>query len=245
MRCQPPLKSTVYNWLNNNQRCLLCDEKAEQPYPLCVPCETELPWLQDSCQVCALPLPMQGLTCAPCRRRPPAFYCVEAPWHYGFPLDALISRFKYNSHWPLGRLLATLLGRWLSHRYADGLPRPTLLLPVPLSRRRLRQRGYNQAAMLAEWLAAQIDITCNGQVIQRVLDTPAQQGLSAKARKRNLRQAFCVADSAPLQGRHVALVDDVLTTGATAQALASLLLKAGARRVDVYCLARTAKPGSA
>ncbi|MGH8462798.1 MAG: ComF family protein, partial [Pseudomonas sp.] len=97
---------------------MLCDEKAEQPYPLCVPCETELPWLQDGCQVCALPLPMQDLTCAPCRRRPPAFYCVEAPWHYGFPLDALISRFKYNSHWPLGRLLATLLGRWLSQRYA-------------------------------------------------------------------------------------------------------------------------------
>ncbi|MCY1179704.1 comF family protein [compost metagenome] len=143
----------VYKWLNNNHTCLLCNETAEQPYPLCVACEAELPWLEDGCQVCALPLPMHGLTCGQCSRRAPAFYRVEAPWHYGFPLDALISRFKYHSQWPLGHLLAQLLGRWLTHRFSDGLPRPALLLPVPLSRRRLRQRGYNQAAMLARWLA--------------------------------------------------------------------------------------------
>lgn len=245
MRCQPPLKGMVYKWLNNNHACLLCDEPAEQPYPLCVACEAELPWLDDGCQTCALPLPMQGLTCAECRRRPPAFYRVEAPWHYGFPLDALISRFKYNSQWPLGNLLAQLLGRWLNHRYNEDLPRPALLLPVPLSRRRLRQRGYNQAAMLARWLSGHTGIACNEQVLTRLLDTAAQQGLSARDRQRNLRQAFSVTSAAPIEGHHVALVDDVLTTGATAQALASLLLNAGARRVDVYCLARTAKPGSA
>jgi len=235
----------VYKWSNSNHACLLCNEPAEQPYPLCVACEAELPWLQDGCQVCALPLPMHGLTCAECRRRAPAFFRVEAPWHYGFPLDALISRFKYNSQWPLGHLLAQLLGRWLCYRYSEDLPRPALLLPVPLARRRLRQRGYNQAAMLAKWLSGHTGIACNEQVLKRVLDTPAQQGLKARARKRNLRQAFVVANAQAIEGRHLALVDDVLTTGATAQTLASLLLKAGARRVDVYCLARTAKPGSA
>ncbi|MNJ54515.1 DNA utilization protein GntX [compost metagenome] len=245
MRCQPRLKSMVYKWLNSNHICLLCNEPAEQPYPLCVACEAELPWLQDGCQVCALPLPMHGLTCAECRRRAPAFFRVEAPWHYGFPLDALISRFKYNSQWPLGHLLAQLLGRWLCYRYSEDLPRPALLLPVPLARRRLRQRGYNQAAMLAKWLSGHTGIACNEQVLKRVLDTPAQQGSKARARKRNLRQAFVVANAQAIEGRHLALVDDVLTTGATAQTLASLLLKAGARRVDVYCLARTAKPGSA
>ncbi|CAM3645558.1 DNA utilization protein GntX [compost metagenome] len=245
MHCQPQLKILVYNWLFNNHACLLCNEAAEQPYPLCVACESELPWLDDRCQVCALPLPMHGLVCGQCSRRPPAFYRVEAPWHYGFPVDALVTRFKHNSQWPLGRLLAQLLGRWLIHRFDEGLPRPALLLPVPLSRRRLRQRGYNQAGMLGNWLAQQLGISCSEQVLTRTLDTPAQQGLKAKARKRNLRQAFAVHDSSLIAGRHVALVDDVLTTGATAQALASLLLKAGARRVDVYCLARTAKPGSA
>ncbi|MEG0246577.1 MAG: ComF family protein [Pseudomonas sp.] len=245
MRCQPDLKSLVYKWLNINQPCLLCSEAAEQPYPLCVACEAELPWLEDGCQVCALPLPMQGLTCAQCNRRAPAFYRVEAPWHYGFPLDALVSRFKYHSQWPIGRLLAQLLGGWLTHRYDEGLPRPSLLLPVPLSRLRLRQRGFNQAAMLAHWLARHTGIACNERVLKRLIDTPTQQGLSARARKRNLRQAFAVANADAVKGRHVALVDDVLTTGTTAQALASLLLKAGARRVDVYCLARTAKPGNA
>lgn len=245
MRCQPQLKSMVYKWLNNNQFCLLCNEASEQPYPLCVACEAELPWLEEGCQICALPLPMQGLTCGQCNRRPPAFYRVEAPWHYGFPLDALISRFKYHSQWPLGRLLAQLLGRWLVHRYNEDLPRPALLLPVPLSRRRLRQRGYNQAAMLAHWLAEYTGISCNDRALKRLVDTPAQQGLTARERKRNLHQAFAVENADVLEGRHLALIDDVLTTGATAQALASLLLKAGARRVDVYCLARTAKPGSA
>jgi len=245
MHCQPQLKSMVYKWLNNNHDCLLCNETADQPYPLCVACEAELPWLEDGCQVCALPLPMHGLTCGQCSRRAPAFYRVEAPWHYGFPLDALISRFKYHSQWPLGHLLAQLLGRWLTHRFSDGLPRPALLLPVPLSRRRLRQRGYNQAAMLARWLAAHTGIACDERILRRLVDTPAQQGLNARQRKRNLRQAFAVENVDRLEGRHLALIDDVLTTGATAQALASLLLKAGARRVDVYCLARTAKPGSA
>ncbi|MFK8330428.1 ComF family protein [Pseudomonas sp. BJa5] len=245
MHCQPPLKTLVYNWLNNNRACLLCSEPAEQRYPLCVACEAELPWLEDGCQVCALPLPMNGLTCGQCSRRAPAFHRVEAPWHYGFPLDALISRFKYQRQWPLGRLLAQLLGRWLMHRYSEGLARPTALLPVPLACRRLRQRGYNQAAMLARWLAGQIGIPCNERVLKRQVDTPAQQGLSARARQRNLRLAFTVEHAEAIEGRHLALVDDVLTTGATAQALASLLLKAGAARVDVYCLARTAKPGSA
>ncbi|MGH8487088.1 MAG: ComF family protein, partial [Pseudomonas sp.] len=159
--------------------------------------------------------------------------------------DALVSRFKYHSQWPIGRLLAQLLGGWLTHRYDEGLPRPSLLLPVPLSRLRLRQRGFNQAAMLAHWLARHTGIACNERVLKRLIDTPTQQGLSARARKRNLRQAFAVANADAVKGRHVALVDDVLTTGTTAQVLASLLLKAGARRVDVYCLARTAKPGSA
>ncbi|TDF82923.1 ComF family protein [Pseudomonas sp. H9] len=245
MRCQPPLKIMVYKWLNNNQSCLLCDEPAEQHYPLCVACEAELPWLQDGCQVCALPLPMHGMTCGQCSRRPPAFYRVEAPWYYGFPLDALISRFKYNSQWPLGNLLAQLLGRWLAHRFNEGLPRPALLLPVPLSRRRLRQRGYNQAAMLARWLTGHTDIPYTERALKRVIDTPAQQGLSARKRQRNLRQAFAVENPELIEGRHVALIDDVMTTGATAQALANLLLNAGARRVDIYCLARTAKPGSA
>jgi len=112
-----------------------------------------------------------------------------------------------------------------------------------LAKRRLRERGFSQAGMLTRWLSAQLGIGCDERLLLRTRETPAQQHLDAKARRRNLRQAFCVAGHTSLQGRHVAVIDDVLTTGTTAQAIAEVLAKAGARRVDVYCLARTPKPG--
>lgn len=245
MYCQPLLKNLVYKCLLINQSCAICDEPAQQRIPLCLACEGELPWLDEQCLICALPLPMQGLTCAQCHRRRPAFTKVEALWHYGFPIDTLITRFKHHGQWPLGRLMAEALGNCLLHRFAEDLPRPDRLLSVPMARRRLRQRGFNQADMLARWLGTQLGIACDDKLLQRTRDTPAQQALDARARQRNLRQAFSLRPEASLEGLHLALVDDVLTTGATAQALASLLRQAGASRVDVYCLARTPKPGQA
>lgn len=165
------------------------------------------------------------------------------PWRFAFPVDALITRFKHQARWPYGRLLGEHLAHHLEHAFAEGLPRPDLLLPVPLARRRLRQRGFNQAQMLADWLSRPLGIATDARVLERVLDTPAQQQLDAATRRRNLRQAFAIATGADVKGRHLALVDDVLTTGATAEALARLLKRAGAERVDVYCLARTPKPG--
>jgi ComF family protein len=143
----------------------------------------------------------------------------------------------------LGRLLGELLSQHLVHAFDEGLPRPDLLLPVPLAIRRQRQRGFNQAAMLGQWLSTALQLPRQDAWLQRVLDTPAQQQLDAATRKRNLRKAFALASESAVAGRHIALVDDVLTTGATAESLARLLNKAGAARVDVYCLARTPKPG--
>ena len=244
MRCQPQYQGQVYICLKNVQTCLLCDEPAEAQMPMCEACETELPWLGSHCQTCALPLAADGLTCGECLLEPPAFEQVAVPWVYGFPVDSLITRFKHNAKWPFGHLLADVLGQYLQHRFAEDLPRPDVLLPVPLANKRLRRRGFNQAAMLARWLSVSLDLPCEEQVLRRVMDTDAQQDLDAKARKRNLRNAFALTPDAELSGRHFALVDDVLTTGATAQALARLLMNAGAARVDVYCLARTPKPGT-
>ncbi|MGJ7516870.1 ComF family protein [Pseudomonas baetica] len=245
MHCQPRDKTLVYIWSKNKQSCLLCDEVADGATPLCMACETELPWLGDHCQTCALPLPAAGLTCGQCLMRPPAFERVIAPWTYSFPIDSLITRFKHSAKWPFGHLLAELLAQALQHRFEDDLPRPELLLPVPLATRRLRQRGFNQAAMLTRWLSARLDLPCDERLLLRIQDTGAQQALNASERRKNLRSAFALAPDASVKGRHLALVDDVLTTGATAQALAHLLMEAGAARVDVYCLARTPKPGDA
>lgn len=243
MRCQPRHKGSVYIWLKNKQHCLLCDEIADGTLPVCMACETELPWLGNHCQTCALPLPAAGLTCGHCLKQPPAFEQVIAPWTYSFPVDSLITRFKHNAKWPFGRLLAELLVQCLQHRFEDDLQRPHALIPVPLASQRLRQRGFNQAAMLARWLSASLDISCDERLLLRPQDTDAQQALNAEARRKNLRNAFALAPGAVVKGQHLALVDDVLTTGATAQALARLLMDAGAARVDVYCLARTPKPG--
>ena len=97
--------------------------------------------------------------------------------------------------------------------------------------------------MLAQWLGGALKLPVDEHLLERVVDTPPQQQLDAATRRRNLRQAFCLAPGTDIKGRHLALIDDVLTTGATAEALARLLKRAGAVRVDVYCLARTPKPG--
>ena len=242
MRCQPRYEGPVYIWLKNKQPCLLCGEYTDTPQPICTPCESELPWLADQCGVCALPLPMAGLRCGQCAAQPPAFERVLAPWAYDFPVDSLITRFKHQAKWPFGRLMGELLAQSLQHHFDEGLERPDALVPVPLALRRLRQRGFNQATLLARWLSGPLQIPCEENLLRRIQDTPAQQALDAQARRRNLRQAFALAPGASLRNRHLALVDDVLTTGATAEALARLLTDAGAARVDVYCLARTPKP---
>ncbi|WP_263144476.1 ComF family protein [Pseudomonas sp. RIT-PI-AD] len=232
------------SWTRPRLACQLCGAQADHPRaPICNGCQADLPWLRASCQVCALPLPVAGQTCGACLKRPPAFARVEAPWRYGFPLDSLITRFKHQADWPHGRLLGELLAEHLRHAFDEHLPRPDLLLPVPLAAGRLRQRGFNQAEMLAGWLARELALPVERQWLHRERETPAQQGLDGAARRRNLRQAFALSARAAAAGRHLALVDDVLTTGATAEALARLLRRAGAARVDVYCLARTPKPG--
>lgn len=243
MRCQPRVDNQVYIWTKNNHLCLLCGERADTVQPLCSACEAELPWLRGHCTVCALPLPGAGLTCGACLKRPPSFARVEAPWRYDFPLDSLVTRFKHQAQWPLGRLLAGLLSHHLHHAFAEGLARPDFLLPVPLGRKRLRQRGFNQAEMLANWLSTSLQLPTQSAWLLRLQEGAHQQELNAAARRRNLRGAFVLHDRADVRERHLALVDDVLTTGATAETLAQLLRKAGARRVDVYCLARTPKPG--
>ncbi|WP_413043018.1 ComF family protein [Pseudomonas sp. YJ42] len=233
----------VYNWLKLEQFCQLCDERCEAGQSLCGPCEAELPWLGGQCTICALPLPATGAICGQCLKHPPAYDHVAVPWRFAFPVDSLVTRFKHQSRWPFGRLLAEQLARYLQHRFDEGLPRPNMLLPVPLARKRLRQRGFNQAQMLANWLSPVLDIPVQRELLQRIHETPSQQALDAASRRQNLRQAFALTNELQIVGRHVAVIDDVLTTGATAEALARLLKRAGAERVDIYCLARTPRPG--
>ena len=196
------------------------------------------------CPRCALPN-ANGATCGLCLREPPPYRRCVAGVLYGFPWDRLIKRFKFNDQPELATLLAEVLADALSGALAPAdAPPVDCVLPVPLSASRLAERGYNQAWELARRVAALRQLPAAPSLLLRLRDTPHQVGLSRSERARNLHEAMWVdtAASAKLAGRHLALVDDVLTTGGTAVAATRALLAAGAASVDIWVLARTPAP---
>ncbi|WP_374962069.1 ComF family protein [Spongiibacter tropicus] len=233
----------VYKWVNNSlnrllpPRCLCCQQAGQQ---LCPDCEVELPKLGTRCQRCALPLPQSDRLCRHCLRRPPRFTRCLSAFSYRPPVDQLLLSYKHAGHMANGRVLAQL---WMSC-CGDDVRRepPDALIPIPLHWRRRWQRRFNQSRLLAEQWGDAFGLVVT-DALQRRVHTAAQQGLTAAERRRNLRRAFVLSPRANVTGKHLALVDDVLTTGATANAAAVILLDAGARRVDIWCLARTPDPG--
>lgn len=218
--------------------CLLCQLPSNCNKAICDACESELPWLGAHCRQCALPLPpgSSAIRCGQCLKRPPAFARCLCPLRYDFPVGGLINQFKHHGQLAAGALLGEL---WLEacHDRMEAA-QPDLLVPVPLHWRRRWRRGYNQAELLAEQWSSALKIPM-ARAAKRSQGTAAQQGLSASQRRRNLRGAFSVTRPADLSGKHLAVVDDVLTTGATAHSLAAILTRCGACRVDIWCLART------
>jgi ComF family protein len=217
-------------------RCLLCGARGEHGVDLCADCAAELPRNRSCCARCALPLSVPAALCGECQRRAPPWDAAWAPFRYGWPLDRLESRFKFARDLAAGRALATL---W--QREPMPLPRPGLLLPVPLHCARLRQRGYNQALELAKPLAQQFAVRLRHDVLLRSRGTVAQTELDAAARRRNVRGAFALHAGIALPA-HVAILDDVMTTGATLAECARVLKRAGVQRVDVWALARAPSP---
>lgn len=213
------------------QRCVLCADPGG-PDGLCDGCQTDLPWLPAlHCPVCALPA-SQPETCGRCLRRPPAFDDTVAAFSYGFPVDGMIRRLKFHAALPLAEVLALGLQRTLR-----GRTRPDLLLPMPLARSRLRQRGFNQSIEIARPLARALSLKLELDACRRSRDTREQSGLSLAARRGNLRGAFeC---DARLSGADIAVLDDVMTSGTTLDELARTLKLAGARRVTAWVVART------
>ncbi len=209
---------------------------------LCPDCVARYAMVRPRCACCGLALGVAAPRCGDCLRDPPPFTHTVCVADYGFPWDALIGAFKFRGRAELAGLLAA---RLVAAVQAAALPAPALVLPVPLSPRRLADRGYNQAWELARRAAAALQLPADATLLQRPLETAHQAELGRGDRQRNLRTAF-MADPrrrAVLQGAHVALVDDVMTTGATAREASTVLLRAGASAVDLWVLARTPEPG--
>lgn len=211
------------------RRCVLCDAPTRDER-ICGGCEAELPRLPlTRCAVCAVPL-VSGLVCGACLQKPPWFDRVAAAFAYDFPIDALIRAFKYG-----GRLaLAPVLGEALS---GSAAPDADVLVPMPLAPRRLSERGFNQALEIARFVSRRHGIPIVATGCRKPIETPPQAALPWKERAKNVRRAF-VCD-VPLEGLRVAVVDDVLTTGATLNELARVLRKAGAVSVTGWVVART------
>lgn len=241
MRSQLSHLYKVYNWLKMKRTCQLCLLATDHEHAICADCETELPWQLECCPQCALPQHHTQL-CNECVYDKPMFSQVIAPWRFDFPLDSLLNRFKHQRDWAIGKLLAQLLARHLTQCFDQGLAtQPDALIAVPLSARRYAQRGFNQAELLAQWLSKTLNIEHYAQALQREFRSPQQQ-LTAQQRRHNVQGSFHVAKPLNCVGQHLAIVDDVMTTGATCREIAQLLVDQGAKQVDVYCLARTPKP---
>lgn len=207
--------------------CLLC----QSPHgPVCDACLADLPWSQLShCPVCALPADRSEV-CGHCLKEPPAFERTQALFSYSFPVDRLIQRLKYREHLALAPVLGALLAERL-----QGAP-PDAWLPMPLHAARLKERGFNQAAEITRELSARTGVPMRQEWAVRVRDTPPQAGLKREARRKNLRGAFACSDK--VAGLHVGIVDDVMTTGSTLDALAGALMQAGAKEVSCIVVAR-------
>jgi ComF family protein len=212
-------------------RCVICRERGFNGIDLCASCTTRLPWNLTSCLRCGIPLATVG-ACGECLQRPPALTYTRAVFVYGFPLDRLVPRFKFHRDLAAGRLMAGLMTQALA-----SAPRPDAIVPVPLHSRRLRERGYDQALELARPLASAFGLPLRPDLLQRIRPTTPQSELDASQRQRNVAKAFEVPPRIALPA-HIALVDDVMTTGATLQAAARALLSAGAARVDAWVCAR-------
>jgi ComF family protein len=215
------------------EQCSLC--RAPGAEPLCPPCRAGLPWNRIACPRCALPQETgPGHLCAGCAQSPPPFDAGWSAFRYAAPIDGVVQRFKYHADFRGGRWLGAEMARVLAQRPA---PLPALLLPVPLHAGRLRRRGYNQALELARSLGRELSIPVAPQLARRQRPTADQIGKTAVERRRNIKGAFMV-DGAGVDGRHIALVDDVMTTGSTLAELARVCRKAGAARIEVWTAAR-------
>lgn len=224
---RPQLAGLLHPWI-----CLCCGEPGAAGLDLCRACRAELPVLADPCPLCALPR-ARG-ECRHCLNRPSPFAAAWIPFRYAFPIDRLIIGLKFDARLERGRLLGTLLATAIAPQLC-GASRPSLLVPVPLHPTRQTIRGFNQAAELARPLAARLGLSLAPGAVVRVRATAEQSTLAARERRRNLHGAFAVVGTLPA---HVAIIDDVVTTGATAAALADALHAAGVAQVTLIAAAR-------
>lgn len=225
--------TSITQWWRLPAVCVLCHHYHHEKFAVCQICTSFLVRIKHGCRTCRLPIDDQQVDqCGYCIKRKPVYDRVLTAYSFEEPLRALLHEFKYRQALYLRTFMAQLM---LDARPSE-IYQPDCLVPVPMHPKRLRERGFNQAAELTKILARELNLPYNLTLCEKTINTAAQVNLNGKHRNRNLQKAF-IAKACNYQ--HVTLIDDLLTTGSTANALASALKKQGVTRVDVWCLART------
>lgn len=230
--------SRVLQWILPTQ-CIICHAEAQRDIDLCCHCQQDLPLLINCCRTCAAPLAStrMSLFCGRCQRHPPPYQRLCALFHYQGVIRDFIKDIKFYRKLSCLQVLGRLLSIAVTQHWYQTEPLPCLLIPIPLHRHRLRERGFNQALELAKIVTKQTQaIALGSQALRRDKPTLAQSDLPAAKRYRNIRGAFV---GAPVGVKHVALLDDVVTTGATVSEATRVLHDHGVERVDVWCVAKS------
>lgn len=218
-------------------KCVLCDGPVANKISLCDGCRADLPLVEFACRVCALPMTADSNSsvCGQCLgQKPYVDYAINL-FHYETPVDYLIGQMKFQQQLSVAAVLADLLKSHIENiNLEHGLP--DACLPVPLHKKRLGKRGFNQSLEIIKPLAKSQHIPILLNAVSRIKETQSQTGLSKQARKKNVSGSFTLSPK-PLAS-HILIIDDVVTTGATTNELAKLLKKSGVKKVGVLSLAR-------
>jgi ComF family protein len=238
--CGQYIGAVPLSWIALPSLCAVC--RGWDRGRVCAACRARYAALRARCLRCALPVPDGVPVCGDCVLHPPSLDRAIASVDYGFPWDHLLAQLKFHDALDLADSLAGLMHDAV---LSSDAPRVGLVVPVPLSRERLRERGFNQTWELARRVASRLRIEASATALLRVKDTPHQLSLPRDERAGNVRGAFALEPrEAPLlRGQTVAVVDDVMTTGTTLGEVAQVLRRAGAREVHAWVVARTPRPG--
>lgn len=215
------------------RRCLRC-KQIQQATHFCAACYAELPYQHHCCRHCGQILNAQADTCGRCLQNPPHYDACFCPFRYRDPIDALVRDFKYHDRPQLANAITDLLANEL---LAAEISMPDLLIPVPLHISKLRERGYNQAWEITRRLSSELGIPCSRQHLIKHRATASQAEQSMVQRRHNIRGSFRLL-KAP-GANHIALIDDVVTTGSTASEIAKILKRNGVDYVQVWGIAHT------
>jgi len=235
--CNVPFNQRVFGLLENSK-----EQNKEQKNPnakLCIACHSHLPTTKQTCFVCGLPSTIGDIPCGTCLKNSPPFDKTISAFHYQAPINDFITQYKYAGKLELLPLMTDYLihaiERSLSLGSSINTHKPDLLIPIPLHYKKRNKRGFNQSRLIANILFKHFNIPVSGNFITRTRQTQSQASLDANQRKKNLKNAFEIKQTLP---DRVAIIDDIVTTGATVSELASLALKHGAKHIEVWSLAR-------